>query len=171
MPGFTEGIYVDEQSVNWNDESIFDIVDEVNDDSQLIDIEGQARKKQLDNARRPDNIFPNSIIIVREGIVNRVFPNFERVMGGHNFPSRACLIVLEDRGDPSISKQLKRDIGVNPQIASTRKELEIMVKSHLNEMDPVAEEGVKNLCEFEEEVCEVSTGNYNLVPEELRSQC
>lgn len=171
MSGFTEGIYVDTRSVDWNNESVFDIVDDVNEDPQLIEIEGQAREKQLREARQPDDIFPNSIIIVREGVLKKIFGNFERVMGGHRFPSRACLIVLKEQGDPAIPKQLKRDVGVNAQIAANYTELKTIVKSHLNEMDPGAEEGVQNLCEFEEEVCEISTDSYSLVPECMRSEC
>ena len=168
MPDFTEGIYIDKQSVDWNNESIFDIVDEVNGDPQLIEIEGHARKKNLRKASKPDDIFPNSIIIVREDVLDIIFANFTRVMGGHHFPSRACLIVLKDREDPSIPKQLKRDIGVNAQTAANCRELRTIIKSHLNEMDPKAAEGVQNLCEFEKEVCRVSTSSFNLVPEHLR---
>lgn len=171
MSGFTEGVYVDHQSVEWDNDSVFNIVDDVNGDPQLIDIEGQVHKKQLRQARKPDDIFPNSIIIVREGVLDTVFGYFQSVMGGHHFPSRACLIVLEGRRDPAIVKQLKRDVGVNPDVASNCKELKTIVKSHLNEMDPGADEGIQNLCEFEKQVCQVSTGNYKLVPEDLRSEC
>lgn len=168
MSRFTEGIYIDRRSVEWNNESIFDIVDEINGDPQLIEIEGQARKKKLRDARRPDDIFPNSIIIVREDILDMTFGNFERIMGGHHFPSRACLIVLKDRESSEIPNQLKRDVGVNPQKASNCRELKTMIKSHLNTMDPEAEEGIQNLYEFEKEVCEISTNSYNIVPEDWR---
>lgn len=171
MSGVTEGIYIDEGSVEWDDDSVLNVVDKVNDDPQLIDIEGKAHKKELRDARQPDDIFPDSIIIVRENILDTIFENFERVMGGHHFPSRACLIVLKERRDSAIPKQLKRDVGVNAQTAVNCRELKTIVKSHLNEMDPGADQGVQNLLEFEEEVCKVSTSDYSLVPKHLRSEC
>lgn len=171
MTGFTEGVYIDEQSTEWNNESIFDIVKELNGDPQLIDIEGQARKKDLRECRQPDDIFPNSIIIVRENVLKSIFEHFKTLMGGHYFPTRACLTVLKEQGTSEIPSQIKRDIGANPEKPSTCRELKIIIKSHLNMMDPCADEGVRNLVKFEEEVCKVSKSNYNIVPEHLRDRC
>jgi hypothetical protein len=167
MSGFTEGIYIDKKSLVWKDESVFDVVNEVDEDPQLIDIEGQVHERKLRDANQPDDIFPNSIIVVRENVLDTILNHFRTVMGGHRFPSRACLVVLKDRSDPAVPKQLKRNVGVNARTAANCTELQTIIKGHLNEMDPAADEGVQNLREFEEEVCDISVSEYTLIPENL----
>lgn len=165
---FTEGMVIDSKSKEWNGTSVFEVVEEVNQDGQLEEVECNPRDKRLSEVTDTDDIFPNSIIIVREQELDRICKKIQSILSGHRFPTRGSLIILNESDNFSLVKQIKRDLGFNPDTVSNQTELRTAIKSHLNDMDPRAEEGVINIIEFEEEVQDITNNSYELVPEKYR---
>lgn len=167
----TEGVLVDSSSVTWMGGSVSMEMKRVNGDDQLKKIAGQLRKISPAEINRLNDIFPDSVFIIHEQNAMRHHRFLTALLDGHDFPTRACMIILEGDGDPSVCGQIKRDLGVNPEVVSTLKELRTALKSHLNTMDPEAKNGIKNLCEFEREVNKLLDQKIEIVPDVYRGQC
>lgn len=168
---YAEGILIDSRSKQWDGEDIIKLAREAGGDEQLIKIDSQLHFKDLSEATHPGDIFPSSIIIVREGVLDTIYAKIKAVLSGNDFPSRARFVVLKEKDGPGLIKQLKRDLDLNPAAPSNYLELKITVKAHLNDMDPVSDQGANNLNTFEKEVREITNGMYeDFVPEEYREE-
>lgn len=168
---FTEGILIDSNSKHWNGTDVFDSLEKVDDDEQLINIDGQPRSDCLSDAEHPGDLFPNSVIIVREGVLANIITKIKMITSGNDFPSTAQFIILKERDSPEIIKQLKREANLSAIEVSNHQELKTIIKGHLSDMDPVSDDGINNLHTFEAEVSEITNGMYdNIVPEKYRRE-
>lgn len=167
----TEGVKFESGCSGWTQVELqSELVARINESPFLEEIEAQTHGVICTDITRLNDLFPSSIFVIKEDEFIRNEDNFIRLFGDVDLPKGFDIIILEQDGHNWAGKQTKRDLDYMPKSASNFGEFWITVRNHLVDMDPITDDGLQNLAQFEQDVQGFLDREVTIVPEKYHDR-
>lgn len=179
---FIENICIDEQSDEWNSNKIRNLIEKANNKVESETVEGAPTQTPFLETRKIKEIFPASIIIAREKIIQKRIESLESIFDGNDIPAMTQFIILRDNnysndqttlGGESVRNNVENKLGVEPRLATTTGDVVRKVKFHLKYFNPSSKQGRKNIRNYGEDINSLfkdTSQKYDVVPDEIKDE-